>query len=51
MPAQWWAAPQPPLHVASGASYNTSVTLTDVSRAPQKQFAAIGALALDASAI
>jgi len=40
MPAQWWAAPQPPLHVASGTSYNTSVTLTDVSRAPQKQFAA-----------
>lgn len=28
------------MHVTDGASYNTSVTLTDVSRAPQKQFAA-----------
>lgn len=41
MPAQWWAAPQPPLHVASGTAYNTSITITDVSRAPQKQFAAM----------
>lgn len=40
MPSQYWAAPLPPLHVADGASYNTSVTLTDVSRAPQKQLAA-----------
>ena len=28
------------MHVADGTAYNTSVTLTDVSRAPQKQFAA-----------
>lgn len=41
MPSQYWAAPLPPLHVADGASYNTSVTLTDVSRAPQKQLAAM----------
>jgi len=38
---QYWGAPLPPLHVADGASYNTSVTLTDVSRAPQKQLAAM----------
>lgn len=41
MPRQYWAAPLPPLHVASGTSYNTSTTLTDVSRAPQKQLAAM----------
>jgi hypothetical protein len=41
MPSQNWAAPLPPNHVADGASYNTSVTLTDVSRAPQKQLAAM----------
>lgn len=40
MPRQYWSAPLPPHHVASGAAYNTSVTLTDVSRAPQKQMAA-----------
>ena len=41
MPRQYWAAPLPPMHVADGASYNTSTTLTDVSRAPQKQLAAM----------
>lgn len=41
MPRQYWGAPLPPLHVASGTAYNTSVTLTDVSRAPQKQLAAM----------
>jgi len=41
MPRQYWGAPLPPLHILDGAAYNTSVTLTDVSRAPQKQFAAM----------
>lgn len=41
MPRQYWGAPLPPLHIVDGASYNTSVTLTDVSAAPQKQFAAM----------
>lgn len=37
---QYWAGSQPPNHVASGASYNTSVTLSNVSRLPDKQLAA-----------
>lgn len=41
MARQYWGAPLPPLHVVDGASYNTSVTLTDVSAAPQKQLAAM----------
>jgi hypothetical protein len=41
MPRQYWGAPLPPLHIVDGASYNTSTTLTDVSAAPQKQFAAM----------
>lgn len=41
MPRQYWSAPLPPLHVADGAAYASSVTLTDVSRAPQKQLAAM----------
>jgi hypothetical protein len=38
--AQYWAMPWPPMHVASGTAYNTSITLTDVSRLPQKGFPA-----------
>lgn len=41
MPRQYWSAVLPPLHVADGAAYASSVTLTDVSRAPQKQLAAM----------
>jgi len=41
MPRQYWSATQPPIHTADGASYNTSITLTDVSLAPQRQFAAM----------
>lgn len=37
---QFWAQPWPPFHLVDAAAYNTSVTLTDVSRPPQKQFAA-----------
>ena len=40
MPRQYWSAVLPPLHVADGAAYASSVTLTDVSRAPQKQLPA-----------
>lgn len=31
---QYWVAPIPPLHIADGAAYNTSVALTDVSPTP-----------------
>jgi hypothetical protein len=41
MPRQYWTAQLPPLHVADATAYATSVTLTDVSRAPQKQLAAM----------
>lgn len=41
MPRQYWGAPLPPLHIVSGAAYNTSTTITDVSAAPQKQLAAM----------
>lgn len=34
MSRQYWVAPVPPLHTANGTAYNTSVTLTDVSAAP-----------------
>lgn len=40
MARQYWPTVLPPLHVTDGAAYNTSVTLTDVSRAPQKQLPA-----------
>jgi hypothetical protein len=35
MPGQFWVAPVPPFHVADGAAYLSSVTLTDVSPTPQ----------------
>lgn len=38
---QYWLAPVPPMAVADGAAYNTSVTLTDVSATPQKQLPAM----------
>jgi hypothetical protein len=31
---QYWITPLPPFHIADGAAYSTSVTLTDVSPAP-----------------
>lgn len=34
MAVQYWVSPVPPFHVASGAAYNTSTTLTDVSPLP-----------------
>lgn len=38
---QYWVAPIPPMHTTDGAAYNTSITLTDVSPAPQIQFPAM----------
>lgn len=38
---QYWGAPLPPFAIADAAPYNTSVTLTDVSQLPQKQFPAM----------
>lgn len=35
MARMYWNAPLPPLNIASGAAYNTSTSLTDVSPAPQ----------------
>ena len=32
---QYWCSPVPPFNILDGAAYNTSVTLTDVSPAPQ----------------
>lgn len=34
MPRQYWRAPLPPLHIASGTALNTSITLTDISPLP-----------------
>ena len=31
---QYWIAPIPPFHIADGAAYNTSTTLTDVGPTP-----------------
>jgi hypothetical protein len=41
MPRQYWAAPLPPIHITSGTPLANSVTLTDISTAPQKQFPAM----------
>lgn len=34
MSRQYWVSPIPPIHIADGAAYASSVTLTDVSPAP-----------------
>lgn len=38
---QYWVAPIPPFHIVDGAAYATSITLTDVSPAPQILFPAM----------